>query len=206
MRLESEELSVFRKFLYARSAAPRLIDDALTKAIPLIDRAAEGKFTLKPAAMFRQNLKVRERLEEAIRLATGSEVTAVTYAALAKPAGEALEWLPDEAYPRMLHEGLMRALERRLDDFLRESRGGHDELAEDVWTSLWSLTGLDLWTRSVGHAEGTYGACLVEYLCAAVRDDEARKDRLEALIDAMHYCLPLGTRLNEPGTWIVLTG
>ncbi len=206
MRLEPKDIADFRKFLYERSGAPGLIDDALMKTTTLIDRAAQGRYFFRPAELFRRCPKVRERLEGSIRLATGAEVKQIVYATLAKPDGEGLEWLPAPLWHRALHEGLMEALGKRVPDFLRESRGdAADELAEDVWTKLWSLTGLDLWTRSVGHAEGTYGACLVEYLCAAVRADAGRKDRLEPLIDAMNYCLPLGQKSDDPTAWIVLT-
>ena len=206
MKLESADVAAFRKFLYGKSTAPGLIDDALMKTTTLIDRAAQGRFFFVAADCFRRYAKVRERLEEAVRLATGAEVRRFAFISLTKPAGESFDWLADACYPGLLHAGINESLGQRLEDFLRRDRGeAGDELAEDVWSQLWSLTGLDLWTRSVGHAEGTYGACLVEYLGAAVRGDAARKERLEALIDALNYCLPLGSKKDDPGTWMVLT-
>ncbi len=206
MPLEPTDIAYFRKFLYERSAAPGLIDDALMKSVRLIERAADCKFDLKPAEMFRIHPKVQERLEEAIRLATGAEVRAIAYAPLAMPAAAGWDWLAPDAYPGALHAGLMGTLGKRLEDFLRESRGGHDGLAEDLWTEILGLTGLGTIDHLVGHASGTYLAILDEYLGAAVRNDAARKDGFEALIDALNYCVPLGTKDRDPGTWIVLTG
>ncbi|HTM68463.1 MAG TPA: hypothetical protein VL426_04130 [Candidatus Binatia bacterium] len=198
-------------FLVANTPRPALVPEAMERLAPYFAQAEADQFVLCPAA----ELDHAEAVE-AISRAVKRPVTGIVTVSLAEPVARP-PWMGTRQYDLFVSETLLSSYRDLLAPALDERveklkmtlgipcwRAFIEHLGESLWTSLENCVpdslkvplslhhGMALWHR------------LFLYVASAATADAATMAEVGPLVSLCAKALPLGEKLDEKGTWLVL--
>jgi hypothetical protein len=209
-----------RHLLSSLAVSAGTVSVALQDIMPLMQRAASGRWRLAPA----DRLDTKEAVR-AITAATGRKVSKVVPVSSSDPMPK-LDWMTDDAHLKAAQSALTASVWQSLGVILQAHyhddrkgdfgmRVGLGQQVADVAERFLIAAVCDIFSRGLHLAfRGALDTSLVEslraslihYIAFAAAGNTARVAELQPLIHCLTRLIPIGIKRGEPETWLVLVG
>lgn len=199
------------EFLVSHAPRPALVPEAMERLEPHFRQAESDQFALCPAS----ELDVAQAAD-ALALASGAPVARVIPVSLAAPVVRP-DWMEGRRYDAFVADALLTSykdvLSSRFDrrvEALKATlgipcwRAFIEHLGDGLWTSLENCIPDSLKVPLSLHHGMALWCRLFLFLASAATADAATMRETGPLVSLCARALPLGERIGEKGSWLVL--